>query len=119
LNGLPVFVAEGGPCILAILFVALWFVAGNQRKILLLEATWAAVLDLVVNQVTGLFYFHPRPYMIGSLVVGSMSAWFVRFSVTLLRQLNERFIHIFNQGAGRLFGKSERPAERQYILCIT
>jgi len=178
LDGLAVFFAEGGPFILAILFVALWFIAGNQRKIILLEATWAAVLGLVVNQIIGLFYFHPRPYMIGlceplfahgpetsfpsdhatlmfaaafyllftrrstvfgfsllaialftawgrvysgihfpfdmigSLVVGSMSAWFVRLCATALRPLNERFIHIFNQVAGRLFGKSKGPAER-------
>jgi undecaprenyl-diphosphatase len=178
LDGLAVFFAEGGPFILAILLVALWFVADNQRKMILLEATWTAVLGLVVNQVIGIFYFHPRPYMIGlcdplfthgpetsfpsdhatlmfaaafyllftrrstvfgisllaialftawgrvysgihfpfdmigSLGVGSMSAWFVRLCVTPLRPLNERFIRIFNQVAGRLFGKSKRPAER-------
>ena len=178
LDGLAVFFAEGGPFILAILFVAMWFVADNQRKMILLEATWAAVLGLVVNQIIGLFYFHPRPYMIGlcdplfahgpetsfpsdhatlmfaaafyllftrrstvfgfsllaialftawgrvysgihfpfdmigSLVVGSISAWIIRLSVTPLRPLNERFIHIFNQVAGRLFGKSKRPTER-------
>jgi len=178
LDGLAVFFAEGGPFILVILFIALWFVADNQRKMILLEATWAAVLGLVVNQVIGLFYFHPRPYMIGlcdplfphgpetsfpsdhatlmfaaafyllftrrstvsgfsllvialltawgrvysgihfpfdmigSLVVGFMSTWFVRLSVTPLKPFNERFFRIFNQAAGRFFRKNKRPTER-------
>lgn len=65
LDGLAVFFGEGGPFVVAILFAVLWFFIGNPRKLILLEATWSAVLGLAVNQVIGLFYFHPRPYMIG------------------------------------------------------
>ena len=60
-----VFFAEGGPYLLAAVFVVLWFFVGKNKKTSLLEATAAAIIGLVVNQLIGLFYFHPRPYMIG------------------------------------------------------
>jgi len=59
------FSVKVGPFGVAILFAVLWFFIGNPRKLILLEATWSAVLGLAVNQVIGLFYFHPRPCMIG------------------------------------------------------
>jgi len=31
----------------------------------LLEAIWAAIIGLLVNQLIGFFYFHPRPSIIG------------------------------------------------------
>jgi undecaprenyl-diphosphatase len=37
----------------------------KYNKIALLEATQAMIIGLVVNQLIGHFYFHPRPYMIG------------------------------------------------------
>jgi len=48
-----------------VLFAVLWFFVGKTKNLALLEATWAAILGLAVNQLIGLFYFHPRPYMIG------------------------------------------------------
>lgn len=65
MNVLAVFFAEGGPYLLAVLFVVLWFLAGKDKKTALLEATEAAVVGLIINQLIGLFYFHPRPYMVG------------------------------------------------------
>jgi len=64
-DGLAIFLAEGGPYLLAALFVALWFLMGQNKKAALLEATEAAGIGLVLNQLTGLFYFHPRPFMVG------------------------------------------------------
>lgn len=64
-DGLAVFFAEGGPYLLAVLFVVLWFFVGKTKKSALLEATWAAIIGLLVNQLIGLFYFHPRPHMVG------------------------------------------------------
>lgn len=64
-DGFAVFFAEGGPYLLAALFVVLWFFVGKNKKTALLEATEAAVIGLVINQLIGLFYFHPRPYMVG------------------------------------------------------
>ena len=60
-----VFFAEGGPYLLAILFIALWFLMDKNKKTALLEAAEAAIVGLTINQLIGLFYFHPRPYMVG------------------------------------------------------
>ncbi len=64
-DGFAVFFAEGGPWILAVLFVGLWFFVDKNKKTILLEATQAAIIGLIVNQLIGFFYFHPRPYMVG------------------------------------------------------
>ncbi|NOY87326.1 MAG: undecaprenyl-diphosphatase [Deltaproteobacteria bacterium] len=64
-DGFAVFFAEGGPYLLAALFVVLWFFVDKNRKTALLEATEAAIVGLGINQLIGLFYFHPRPYMVG------------------------------------------------------
>jgi len=64
-DGFAVFFGEGGPYLLAALLVVLWFFVGTNKKTALLEATEASVIGLVVNQFIGLFYFHPRPYMVG------------------------------------------------------
>lgn len=60
-----VFLAEGGPYLLMALFVILWFFVDKYNKITLLEATQAMIIGLIVNQLIGLLYFHPRPYMVG------------------------------------------------------
>jgi undecaprenyl-diphosphatase len=65
MDGLAVFFGEGGPYFLAVLFAILWFLVDGNRKTALLEATEAAIIGLAVNQLIGLFYFHPRPYMVG------------------------------------------------------
>ena len=64
-DGLAVFFAEGGPYLLPLLFVILWFFVSNNKKSILLEATEAAIIGLFINQLIGFFYFHPRPYMLG------------------------------------------------------
>jgi len=64
-DSIAVFFAEGGPYLLAVLFAILWFYGGKNKKTALQEATQAAIIGLVINQLIGLFYFHPRPYMIG------------------------------------------------------
>ena len=65
MDGLAVFFGEGGPYFLAVLFAVLWFWVDGNRKAALLEATEAAIIGLAVNQLIGLLYFHPRPYMVG------------------------------------------------------
>lgn len=64
-DSVAIFFAEGGPYLLALLFVVLWFFVGNHKKTILVEATEAAIIGLIVNQLIGFFYFHPRPYMLG------------------------------------------------------
>ena len=65
IDGLAVFFGEGGPYILIVLFAVFWFLVDQNKKTSLMGATEAAILGLAVNQLIGLFYFHPRPYMVG------------------------------------------------------
>ncbi len=65
IDRLAVFFGESGPYFLVGLFSVLWFFVGEKKKSALLEATWAAIIGLLINQLIGLFYFHPRPYMVG------------------------------------------------------
>jgi len=65
IDGFAVFFAKGGPYLLVAFLVALWFHVGKEKKSVLLEATETAIIGLLINQLIGLFYFHPRPYMIG------------------------------------------------------
>jgi undecaprenyl-diphosphatase len=60
-----VIFAETGPYLLVLLFVVLWFRSEDPKKMILIEASEAAALGLLLNQVIGLFYFHPRPFMLG------------------------------------------------------
>jgi undecaprenyl-diphosphatase len=62
---IAVFFAESGPYLLVLLFVVLWFRSHDPKKIILIEATEATAFGLLLNQVIGLFYFHPRPFMLG------------------------------------------------------
>ncbi|WP_028325880.1 undecaprenyl-diphosphatase [Desulfatirhabdium butyrativorans] len=65
MDGLAVFFAEGGPFLAAIQFAAFWLFVGEKRRLALLEAIWAAAFGLLINQLISLFYYHPRPFMIG------------------------------------------------------
>lgn len=62
---LAILFAEAGPYLVVTLFVFMWFLVGKNGKIALVEATEAALIGLGINQLIGLFYFHPRPYMLG------------------------------------------------------
>ena len=60
-----VFFSEAGPyLLLAALFIT-WFKLGDKRRIILIEVILASILGLVINLAIGLFYFHPRPFMLG------------------------------------------------------
>lgn len=65
LDALAIFFSETGPYLLMGALVLLWFVANDQRRSTLLESTEAAAFGLMLNQLLGLVYFHPRPYMLG------------------------------------------------------
>lgn len=60
-----IFFSKDGPYVLVLAFVVAWFLIRDERKPTLLEAIEAAVAGLLLNQLIGLFYFHPRPYMVG------------------------------------------------------
>lgn len=62
---LAIFFADMGPYLLMASLILFWFLAENQRRAALLEATEAGGLGLLLNQLLGLLYFHPRPFMLG------------------------------------------------------
>jgi undecaprenyl-diphosphatase len=65
LDYIAVFFAEAGPYILMALLILLWFLTGKDRRNDLLLTTEAAVVGVLLNFAIALFYFHPRPFMIG------------------------------------------------------
>ncbi len=65
IDALAVFFAEAGPYLLAVYLIVLWFLVRADKKILLIEAAEAALIGLGLNQLAGLFYYHPRPFMMG------------------------------------------------------
>lgn len=48
-----------------VLFVLLWIRIPDTRRAALISATLIMILGLIVNQVIGAIYLHPRPFMIG------------------------------------------------------
>lgn len=48
-----------------LLFVILWIRKPANERGALIVATLVALIGLGVNQLIGVFYFHPRPFMIG------------------------------------------------------
>lgn len=60
-----VFFAEGAPYLLMVGLIIFWFIANDQRRYSLLEATEASFLGLLINQLLGMLFFYPRPYMMG------------------------------------------------------
>ncbi|WP_331775935.1 undecaprenyl-diphosphatase [Sulfurospirillum sp. 1612] len=53
-------VATVTPYLFIVMLFYLWF---SKRKNLALFAGYAAILGVLINQIIGLFYFHPRPFM--------------------------------------------------------
>jgi undecaprenyl-diphosphatase len=60
-----IFFAEAGPYLLMLIFIIAWFRSEDNRRNILVEATEASFVGLFLNQMIGLLYFHPRPYMVG------------------------------------------------------
>ena len=65
IDEVAVLFAESGPYLLMLALVIFWYMAKDQRRYSLLEATEASIVGLVVNQLLGLMIYHPRPYMVG------------------------------------------------------
>ncbi|MDR3369768.1 undecaprenyl-diphosphatase [Rhodoferax sp.] len=42
-----------------------WFHGSDRTRMLMLEATASGLAGLLINQVIGLFWQHPRPFMVG------------------------------------------------------
>lgn len=65
LDHAAVFLAGAGPWLFAAIFTAAWWRGDSRCRIGLIGAAVAAALGLLVNQLIGWWYFHPRPFMIG------------------------------------------------------
>ena len=61
---IAVLIAKYMPILVVILLIYIWIRKDNKYKDIALYGTYAAVLGLFINYVIGLFYFHPRPFMI-------------------------------------------------------
>ena len=65
LDKMAIFFAQGGPVLMALLLAASWLLTTREAKLKLLAATQAAILGLGVNLLIGVFYYHPRPALLG------------------------------------------------------
>lgn len=57
-------IAKYMPILFVILLVYIWIRKDKGYKDIVLYSTYAAILGLIINSIIGLFYFHPRPFMI-------------------------------------------------------
>jgi undecaprenyl-diphosphatase len=64
-DGMAIFFSEAGPYLLMLIFGMTWFRSEAEKRNILVEATEASLVGLVLNQLIGFLYFHPRPYMVG------------------------------------------------------
>lgn len=61
---LAVFVAQYMPIVLTLGLIYLWIVKEKSTRNIILYAVYAAIIGLAINMIIGMFYFHPRPFMI-------------------------------------------------------
>ena len=65
LDFLSVMAAELTPYLVIACMAIYWFTTDHKGKRVLLEGAAVVAFGLLVNQLITVFYFHPRPYMMG------------------------------------------------------
>jgi len=65
LDFLSVMAAELTPYLVIACMATYWFTTDHKGKRVLLEGAAVVTLGLLINQLITVFYFHPRPYMLG------------------------------------------------------
>ena len=65
LDFLSVMAAELTPYLVIACMAIYWFTTDHKGKMVLLEGAVVVAFGLLVNQLITVFYFHPRPYMMG------------------------------------------------------
>ncbi len=60
-----VIAAELSPYFIIGCMVIFWFTTDRTGKRILLEGATTVALGLIINQLITIFYFHPRPFMLG------------------------------------------------------
>jgi undecaprenyl-diphosphatase len=65
LDFLSVMAAELTPYLVITCMAIYWFITDHKGKRVLLEGAAVVAFGLLINQLITVFYFHPRPYMMG------------------------------------------------------
>ena len=65
LDFLSVMAAELAPYLVIVCMAVYWYTTDHKGKKVLLEGAAVVTFGLLVNQLITIFYFHPRPYMMG------------------------------------------------------
>mgnify|MGYP003598293249 CR=1 FL=1 len=66
-------IAEGLIYLIPVLLAALWLWGGQARRRLAVKACLVTLLALGANQVIGLVWMHPRPFMVSRDMLGSVT----------------------------------------------
>jgi undecaprenyl-diphosphatase len=61
---IAILAARYMPIIFVVVSIYLWIKKGTATKNIILYSAYAAIFGLIINYIVGLFYFHPRPFMI-------------------------------------------------------
>ena len=64
LDASAIFIAEAMPFILIGVMVSLWFFADLNKKRISFFAGYSVLLALLLSYLIGVFYFHPRPFVL-------------------------------------------------------
>jgi len=64
LDASAIFIAEVMPFILIGVMVSLWFFADLNKKRISFFAGYSVLLALLLSYLIGVFYFHPRPFVL-------------------------------------------------------
>jgi undecaprenyl-diphosphatase len=64
IDNLAIITAKYMPVIIILGLIYLWFKNKSRNRDIVLFGVYAAILGLIINYIIGLFYFHPRPFML-------------------------------------------------------
>ena len=64
LDASAIFIAEAMPFILIGVMVSLWFFANLNKRRISFFAGYSVLLALLLSYLIGVFYFHPRPFVL-------------------------------------------------------
>ncbi|SNX53290.1 undecaprenyl-diphosphatase [Thermoanaerobacterium sp. RBIITD] len=58
-----IFIAVYSPILYGVLMIIQWFIGGDRGKSASMDAFFAALIALSINQIISVFYFEPRPFV--------------------------------------------------------
>lgn len=61
---IAILAAKYMPLVFVISLIYLWVKKGDKNKDIALYSIYAAIIGIIINFIIGIFYFHPRPFMI-------------------------------------------------------